>query len=597
MTKKPVAPERTLCCWCPDWPVVTARRRDPGLVGVPVAVVAPGDPGARQSRGLVVRAASTEAQSRRRRRSGCAAARPRPGARSSSSSTRTRRRKPGRSRSVARATEADHARASCSNARACSRSRPGDRRGTSVATPGSRRACWRPQPRAGVTDARVGVADGAFAARSQPGAPRARTSRTGDAEPYVVDPGESAAFLARWPVTVLVPTFEGGGDFARPARPARPAHPRRLRPAPRRRGAHAVRPRRRARPPARVRARRATSRALVPPPPDLVETCELDPPATRVDEAAFAAKGLADRLLARLEELGLSCTQVVVEAETEHGERVSRCWRHDGVLTPAALVARVRWQLDAWLSASGERYHDDGAACDRDDEATAGLGAGAGPARPGRRRDRAPARVLGRRRRRRRPRRPRAHTACRGCSDTTRSSPRSPVGGRTPAERVRWVPWGEPREPRAAGGEVAVRWPGAVPGPAPAAGARPAGAGRAARRRRAPGRGVGPGRGVRARRPGSTAPGCPTAADPSSRGRTRGPTTCAGGTARPAAGARCGRSWSGGPVTSPATRRSTGSPVSSRSRTAPPPSKPSTTDAIRRWAQARATRSSRSSDQ
>jgi protein ImuB len=38
-------------------------------------------------------------------------------------------------------------------------------------------------------------------------------------------------------------------------------------------------------------------------------------------------------------------------------------------------------------------------------------------------------------------------------------------GGRTPAERVNWVPWGEPREP--------VRppespWPGGVPPPAPA---------------------------------------------------------------------------------------------------------------------------------
>jgi protein ImuB len=43
-----------------------------------------------------------------------------------------------------------------------------------------------------------------------------------------------------------------------------------------------------------------------------------------------------------------------------------------------------------------------------------------------------------------------------------------PVGGRTPTERVRWVPWGEPRvrerEPRTEG----APWPGAVPGPAPA---------------------------------------------------------------------------------------------------------------------------------
>jgi protein ImuB len=43
-------------------------------------------------------------------------------------------------------------------------------------------------------------------------------------------------------------------------------------------------------------------------------------------------------------------------------------------------------------------------------------------------------------------------------------------GGRTPAEQVRWVPWGEPREPDrplATGSETAA-WPGALPAPYPA---------------------------------------------------------------------------------------------------------------------------------
>jgi protein ImuB len=41
------------------------------------------------------------------------------------------------------------------------------------------------------------------------------------------------------------------------------------------------------------------------------------------------------------------------------------------------------------------------------------------------------------------------------------------MGGRTPAERVRWVPWGEVRDDALAAAELAP-WPGAVPGPAPA---------------------------------------------------------------------------------------------------------------------------------
>ena len=46
------------------------------------------------------------------------------------------------------------------------------------------------------------------------------------------------------------------------------------------------------------------------------------------------------------------------------------------------------------------------------------------------------------------------------------------VGGRTPVERVRWVPWGEDRGalPGSAPGSSAASppWPGVVPGPAPA---------------------------------------------------------------------------------------------------------------------------------
>ncbi|MDP9401931.1 MAG: DNA polymerase Y family protein, partial [Actinomycetota bacterium] len=66
------------------------------------------------------------------------------------------------------------------------------------------------------------------------------------------------------------------------------------------------------------------------PPPDFAVQVELDPPAMRVDTAAFAAKALADDLHQRLARLGLACTRIAVEAETEHGERLSRLWRTDG---------------------------------------------------------------------------------------------------------------------------------------------------------------------------------------------------------------------------------------------------------------------------
>ena len=88
------------------------------------------------------------------------------------------------------------------------------------------------------------------------------------------------------------------------------------------------------------------------PPPQLQVEAELDPPAERIDTAAFVAKSLADELHRRLGELGLACTRVVVRAETEHGEAIERLWRHEGALSAGAIADRVRWQLDGWLNAS-----------------------------------------------------------------------------------------------------------------------------------------------------------------------------------------------------------------------------------------------------
>jgi protein ImuB len=128
------------------------------------------------------------------------------------------------------------------------------------------------------------------------------------------------------------------------------------------------------------------------PPPDLRVTAELDPPADRVDVAAFTAKTLADTLVARLDRLGLACTRLRIEAETDQGETLSRVWRYDPAGSPprrpaspdpvpraasggrygpgpagspgrerpgpagpsgrmaAVMTERVRWQLDGWLT-------------------------------------------------------------------------------------------------------------------------------------------------------------------------------------------------------------------------------------------------------
>ena len=238
------------------------------------------------------------------------------------------------------------------------------------------------------------------------------------------------------------------------------------------------------------------------PPPDLRVAAELDPPADRVDVAAFTAKALADELVARLDRLGLACTRLRIQAETDQGETLSRVWRHDPTTPPtrrlptgpdpiprspgspradpsgrmaAVMAERVRWQLDGWLTGRTGRLPGalthlvlvpDEVVPDRGRQ----LGFWGGETEAGQRAARALARIqglLG----------PEAvHTA-------------RLRGGRDPADRVTLVPTsdaavtvpdpafpdpaptgapGHVPGPGAAGVAGAVPWPGQVPAPAPA---------------------------------------------------------------------------------------------------------------------------------
>ncbi|MGI8757407.1 MAG: DNA polymerase Y family protein [Acidimicrobiales bacterium] len=191
----------------------------------------------------------------------------------------------------------------------------------------------------------VGVADGAFAALLA-----ARRGQHRGQDTVVVPPWASPAFLAPHPVASLAGTLDQPEllDLWRRLGLRTLGHIAELDRADllARFGHHGV-----------VGHRLASGLDHRPldarrPAPDLTVATELDPPADRVDRAAFVAKALSDELHARLEADGLACTHVRVEAETEHGEHLARHWRHEGALTAGALADRVRWQLDGWLGAS-----------------------------------------------------------------------------------------------------------------------------------------------------------------------------------------------------------------------------------------------------
>ena len=200
----------------------------------------------------------------------------------------------------------------------------------------------------GFGSARAGVADGPFAALMAARAP--------GPGPTVVPPGGSAAFLAPLPVGDLELALDADGGTA-----GRELAELLHRLGVRTLGAVAALPAGAVLGRFGVLGARAACLARGederppdprPPEPDLVVAIELDPPAERVETAAFAARTLAAELGERLARRGMACTAVAVEAETEHGEALSRRWRSEGGLTPAALADRVRWQLDGWLHGS-----------------------------------------------------------------------------------------------------------------------------------------------------------------------------------------------------------------------------------------------------
>jgi len=188
-------------------------------------------------------------------------------------------------------------------------------------------------------------------------------------------------------------------------------------------------------------------------PPELTAQLELDPPAASVEQVLFAAKGLADRFAEGLARHRLTCQRISIEAETEHGERLARLWRHDA-LTAAAVVDRVRWQLDGWLSGtarSPDGPPTGGLALIRlvPNQVSADTGRQLGLWGPEEALDRV-ARALAR---------------VQGVLGPDAVTTAVPCGGRDPGERVAQVRWGDPRRaPRPADRP----WPGRLPAPSPA---------------------------------------------------------------------------------------------------------------------------------
>lgn len=194
----------------------------------------------------------------------------------------------------------------------------------------------------GVADARVGAADGPFAAE-QAARAVSPAERIG-----IVAVGASAEFLAPMPVGLVVDDrtrtllnrlgVRTLGELA--ALPEDDVH--------RRFGAAGVLAHRRA------SGRETDGVAARTPPPEYEVAQHFEPPLDRVDQLAFAFRVRAEEFVDRMRGARLVCTAIRVEIDDERGGRSSRSWLHPRWFSAAEVVDRVRWQLQGAGTAETE---------------------------------------------------------------------------------------------------------------------------------------------------------------------------------------------------------------------------------------------------
>lgn len=279
------------------------------------------------------------------------------------------------------------------------------------------------------TGARLGVADGLFAAHW--------AARSTDSMLIVTD---DAAFLAELDISALdaddlVATFRwlGVTTLGRLAALPREAVASRF-------GAAGLAAHRLA----SGEDRPASPRAI---PPDLDVEQRYEDPLQLLEQVGFAARSLANELMARLRSLGIAPHRIEVESEAADGSVRSRVWRSADPFDEHSLAERVWWQLRAWVESAGvpgglarlrlapADLSDEGRQLALFEDVAARVEA-----------ERAVSRaqaILG----------PDAVLEAR------------PQGGRDPLERVQWHRWGE--EPVAPRRDPEAPWPGRLPDPAP----------------------------------------------------------------------------------------------------------------------------------
>ncbi|QIK62241.1 DNA polymerase Y family protein [Leucobacter viscericola] len=298
-------------------------------------------------------------------------------------------------------------------------------------------------------DARVGIADGLFAAEQAVRATADSALVTSPSEGVrIVASGSSAAFLSPLPVsraasesftTLLV----GLGIRTLGALAALPEEA-----VQQRFGAEGVAVHRRARAAHPTNSDKTQPRT---PGREFSVEIEFEPPIDTAEQLGFACAAIAERFVAGFTAERLVCTALRVELTDDIGARHEREWLHPRHFTAADTVGRIRWQAAAIARASERtgagvtRVRVTPTHTDRAAAHEPGLWSNEPDARVHHHLSRVQSRL--------------GHTGV-GTIEL--------AGGRLLAERQRFVPWSTTRAQRPGSrASAAGPWPGALTGPTP----------------------------------------------------------------------------------------------------------------------------------
>ena len=190
-------------------------------------------------------------------------------------------------------------------------------------------------------------------------------------------------------------------------------------------------------------------------PSHLAVEAHYDDPLETLDQVAFSARALSTRLMNGLRREGLAPYRIEIEAESAQGKVRQRVWRSTDPFLEASLTERVWWQLRAWIEQEEVAGGLVRLRLDPSDLSGAGRqlalleAVGEGwegydSTRPDAERALARAQAL-------------------VGPDAVLQARRQ--GGRVPVEQVHWFRFGE--EPGQPERDLDAPWPGATPGPAP----------------------------------------------------------------------------------------------------------------------------------